>query len=139
MAAKQMITFFRSRTTSFRTRSAERDREQDSANVARVMKAIEQAIASCIAERTGLDRRLADVTARAAIVAGNGSDDYHEREPAVSERLGVLDSEVKNAQRRIAQLSFSISQFEIVRDELVSRLGGTATADASRGARQPAA
>ena len=118
-----MITFLRSRTTSFRTRSAERDREQDAVNVTRVMKAIEQAIASSSAEREGLDRRLADVTSRAAIFAGNGSDDYHDREQAVSDRLSVLDREVKNAQARIEQLTFNIAQFEALRDELKSRLG----------------
>jgi hypothetical protein len=130
-----MITeFFRSRSTSFRTRSAERDREQDLTNIARVVKAIDQAIASFSAERAGLDRRLADVTLRAAIFAGNGSDDYLAREQAVSDRLSVLDSEVKNAQRRIERLSFNISQFEFLRDELQTRLGegGSSVAEARR-------
>jgi hypothetical protein len=134
-----MISFLRSRTPSFRTRSAERDQEQDAANVTRVMKAIEQAIASCTAEREGLDRRLVDVTSRAAIVAGNGSDDYHEREQAVSDRLSVLDREVKNAHRRLEQLTFNISQFEVLRAELRSRFGEGTKAEVIRGARKPAA
>ena len=136
-----MITFFRSRTTSFRTRSAERDREQDIANVTRVMKAIDQAIASSLAERAGLDSRLADVTSRAAIFAGNGSDDYLAREPAVSDRLSVLDSEVKNAQHRIEQLTFNIAQYEHLRDELQSCFSDGAKSDsgATGDAKQPAA
>lgn len=118
-----MITeFFRSRTTSFRTRSPERDRESDLMNIDRVAKAIEQAIANFETERAGLSQRLIDVTSRAAIVAGNGADDYLTREKAVSDRLSELDTEVKNAQRRIDRLSHNISQFEFLRDELRSRL-----------------
>ena len=90
-------------------------------NIARVTRAIDQAIETLEAERDGLGRRLADVTSRAAIFAGNGSDDYHEREAAVSDRLKVLDSEVKNAQRRLDQLAFNIAQFEQVREDLRSR------------------
>ena len=132
-----MITeFFRSRTTSFRTRSPERDRESDLMNIDRVAKAIDQAIASFEAEREGLSQRLIDVTSRAAIVAGNGADDYLTREKAVSDRLSELDTEVKNAQRRIDCLAHNISQFEFLREELQSRLataapGGVRSAAAS--------
>jgi F0F1-type ATP synthase membrane subunit b/b' len=116
-----MIAFFRSHMGPFRARSPERDKETDSMNVARVTRTIEQAIASCEAERDGLGRRLADVTVRAAIFAGNGSDDYLERESAVSDRLKVLDDEVKNAQRRLDQLAHNIAQFEQLREDLNSR------------------
>ena len=118
-----MITgFFRSRPASFRTRSPERDRESDLRNIERVAKAIDQAIASFKAEREGLGQRLADVTSRAAIMAGNDSDEYQEREKAVSDRLSELDTEVKNAQLRIDRLAHSISQFEFLRDELRLRM-----------------
>lgn len=89
-------------------------------NIARVTRAIDQAIANYTAEREGLGRRLADVTSRAAIVAGSDSNDYEERERAVSDRLSVLDSEVKNAQRRLDQLACNITQFEHLRAELKS-------------------
>jgi chromosome segregation ATPase len=125
-----MIAFLRSRIGPFRTRSAERDKESDQMNIARVTRAIDQAIETFEAERDGLGRRLADVTSRAAIFAGNGSDDYHEREAAVSDRLKVLDSEVKNAQRRLDQLAFNIAQFEQVREDLRSRFPGVAGQDA---------
>jgi predicted nucleic acid-binding Zn-ribbon protein len=118
-----MITsFFRSRTTTFRTRAPERDRESDLMNIQRVARAIDQAIASFTTEREGLSQRLDDVTSRAAIMAGNGSDDYLTRETAVSERLTELDTEVKNAQRRITQLAHNISQFEFLREELRARM-----------------
>jgi predicted nucleic acid-binding Zn-ribbon protein len=120
-----MITgFFRSRTTSFRIRSAERDREQDLITIERVAKAIEQAIAGFETERKGLGQRLTDVTSRAVILAGNGSDDYHEREKAESDRLSELDSEVKNAKRRLDRLAHNIAQLEFLRDELRSRFSG---------------
>lgn len=94
-------------------------------NIERVAKAIDQAIASFTVEREGLSQRLTDVTSRAAIVAGNGADDYLTREKAVSDRLSELDTEVKNAQRRIDRLAHNISQFEFLRDELRSRFSGS--------------
>jgi hypothetical protein len=134
-----MITeFFRSRTTSFRTRSAERDREQDAMTIERVAKAIDQAIAGFETERRGLGQRLADVTARAAILAGNGSDDYHERERAESDRLSELDTEVKNAQCRLDRLAHHVAQCVILRDALRSRfsdvleVGGASAYEAPR-------
>lgn len=131
-----MIAFLRSRIGPFRTRSAERDKESDQMNIARVTRAIDQAIETFETERDGLGRRLADVTSRAAIFAGNGSDDYHEREAAVSDRLKVLDSEVKNAQRRLDQLAFNIAQFEQVREDLRSRFPDLAGQEAAQA--QPA-
>lgn len=140
-----MIAFLRSRKAVFRARSAERDRETDLMNIARVTRAIDQAIESCSAEREGLGQRLMDVTSRAAIIAGNDSNEYLEREQAVSERLSALDSEVKNAQRRLDELSFNIAQFEQLREELKSRFSERAGSDGARretdayGAQHPAA
>ena len=119
-----MITnFFRARTTTtFRTRLPERDRESDLMRIQRVAKAIDQAISSFATERDGLSQRLTDVTSRAAIVAGNGADDYLTREKAVSEELSELDTEVKNAQQRIDRLAHNISQFEFLREALRARM-----------------
>ena len=128
-----MIAFFRSRKGAFRARSAERDKETDVMNIARVTRAIDQAIANCEAERDGLAQRLADVTSRAAIVAGNGSDDYLERESAVSDRLKVLDNEVKNAQRRLNELAHNVAQLEQLREEARSRFPGLTAADEAAG------
>ncbi|MDQ8729782.1 hypothetical protein [Bradyrhizobium sp. LHD-71] len=109
--------------------------------VDRVAKAIDQAIADLTVERDGLAQRLTDVTSRAAIVAGNGADDYLTREKAVSDRLSELDTEVKNAQSRLDHLTYNISQFEYLRDELRSRLsdaGGSAARDDGPNMREPA-
>ena len=140
-----MIAFLRSRKAQFHARSPERDKETDLMNIARVTKALDQAIENCAAEREGLGRRLADVTSRAAIVAGNDSNEYLERERADSDELSALDSEVKNAQRRLDELSFNIAQFEHLREELKSRFSEHAGSEAVRretgthGAQQPAA
>jgi chromosome segregation ATPase len=140
-----MIAFLRTRKAPFRARSPQRDKETDLMNIARVARAIDQAIENCAVERAGLGRRLADVTSRAAIIAGNDSDEYLEREQAVSERLSELDSEIKNARRRLDEVSFNIEQFEHLRDELNSRFsehGDSATTrheTSAYGARQPAA
>jgi chromosome segregation ATPase len=116
-----MIAFFRSRRGAFRARSPERDRETDVMNIARVTRAIDLAITNAEAEREGLGQRLADVTSRAAIFAGNGSDDYLERESAVSDRLKELDSEVKNAQRRLDELARNVVQLGQLREDVRSR------------------
>jgi phage shock protein A len=127
-----MIAFLRSRKTAFRARSPQRDRETDLMNIARITKAIDQAIENCAEERQGLGQRLADVTSRAAIIAGNDSDEYLERERAVSDQLNVLDSEVRNAQRRLEELAYNIAQFEHLREELKSRFSGQAASEAGR-------
>jgi hypothetical protein len=138
-----MIAFLRSRKAPFRARSAERDRDTDLMNIARVTRAIDQAIDSCAAEREGLGLRLADVTSRAAIVAGNDSNEYLEREQAVSDRLSALDCEVKNAQRRLDELSFNIAQFEHLREQLRLRfaehVGSEAVGNSTCGGQPPAA
>jgi chromosome segregation ATPase len=114
-------------------------------NIARVTRAIDLAIANAEAERDGLGQRLADVTSRAAIFAGNGSDDYLERESAVSDRLKELDSEVKNAQRRLDELARNVAQLGQLREDVRSRFpelvrDSESTPDqTSRGARAAAA
>jgi chromosome segregation ATPase len=101
-------------------------------NIARVTRALNQAIENCTSEREGLSQRLADVTSRAAIVAGNDTDEYLERERAVSDQLSVLDSEVKNAQRRLEELAYNIAQFERLREDLRSRFSQHAISETGR-------
>ena len=113
-------------------------------NIARVTRAIDLAIANAETEREGLGQRLADVTSRAAIFAGNGSDDYLERESAVSDRLKELDSEVKNAQRRLDELARNVAQLGQLREDVRSRFPelvreSAAEADAASHATPPTA
>jgi predicted nucleic acid-binding Zn-ribbon protein len=116
-----LVEFFKSRNGTFRTRSGERDRQSDVANIARVAEAIDQALRSSRSERVGLDRRLADVTTRAAISAGNGTDEYLTRDEVATERLNAFDAEIRSAQRRLAQLDHNISQFEALKEEFLAR------------------
>ncbi|ETR76710.1 hypothetical protein X566_02975 [Afipia sp. P52-10] len=114
-----LVGFFKSRT--FRTRSDERDRQTDAARVAKVAEALEEALNNSRAEQAGLDRRLSDVTTRAAISVGNDADEYLTRDEAATDSLNALDTEIKAAQRRLQQLQQVIAQFEAVREELWSR------------------
>lgn len=116
-----LVEFFKSRTDTFRTRSGDRDRQTDAARVAKVMEAIDEALSSSQAERGGLDRRLNDVLARAAISGGNGDDEYLTRDTAAIDRLKAFDVEIKGAQQRLASLDHNIAQFEALKRDVASR------------------
>src|SRR5258708_31198213 len=64
----------------FRARSADRDAETDRLRVGSIMTAIEAALSAAENEHSGLNRREEDVLARAPGAAGNGTDEYPERE-----------------------------------------------------------
>lgn len=116
-----LVEFFKSRTDTFRTRSGDRDRQTDAARVAKVMEAIDEALSGSQAERGGLDRRLNDVLARAAISGGNGDDEYLTRDTAAIDRLKAFDAEIKGAQQRLANLDHSIAQFEALKRDVAAR------------------
>ena|ERR1700694_2514907 len=69
--------FLRARAqTYFKARSANRDSETDQARLASVANAVNDALQSTEAERSGLSHRIDDVLARASITIGNGSDEF---------------------------------------------------------------
>jgi hypothetical protein len=68
----------------FKARSADRDAETDYSRVEPIFRSIGQAQKAAEAEHSGLDNRMQDVLARASISLGNGSDEYLDRDPAVS-------------------------------------------------------
>src|ERR1700738_2446022 len=74
--------YFRARLgdQDFRARSADRDAETDRSRVETIIAAIEDALHAAEQEQTGLNRRVEDVLARAAVTFGNGTDEYLERE-----------------------------------------------------------
>lgn len=116
-----LVEFFKSRTETFRTRSGDRDRQTDDARVAKIMEAIDEALGGSQAERGGLDRRLGDVLARAAISGGNGDDEHLTRDSAAIDRLKAFDAEIRGAQHRLATLDQSIAQFEALKRDVISR------------------
>lgn len=116
-----LVEFFKSRTETFRTRSGDRDRLTDDERVAKIMEAIDEALRGSQAERGGLDRRLGDVLARAAISGGNGDDEHLTRDSAAIDRLKAFDAEIRGAQHRLASLDQSIAQFEALKRDVASR------------------
>lgn len=116
-----LVEFFKSRADPFRTRSGDRDQQTDDARIAKIMEAIDEALGGSQAERNGLDRRLGDVLARAAISGGNGDDEHLTRDLVAIDRLKAFDAEIKGAQHRLACLDQSIAEFEALKRDVISR------------------
>ncbi len=124
-------TFLRSRAQTylrgivgereFRARSPERDAETDRERMESVIGAIDQALSSAEAEQAGLTKRVDDVLARAAVTAGNGDDEYLTRESLDSHHLDLFETEIKNGQRRIRDLTGSIADFRFLKSAFLSR------------------
>lgn len=108
----------RGRASAFKTRSLNRDRESDVANVALVAKAIDAALTAAESERAGLARRVADVLSRAAVTVGNDVDEYIDRDDRDTDHLNRMDAEIQNGQDRLKQLDHNIAQFEALKAEL---------------------
>src|SRR5262249_45935849 len=100
--------------TEFRARSAERDAETDRARIEAIMDAIETALHAAESEQSGLNRRVEDVLARAAVTIGNGDDEYLEREALDNHHQDLFDKEIQNGQRRLKELSTSIAHFKFL-------------------------
>ena len=109
---------FRGRALMFRTRSPDRDRQSDAANVALIAKAINEALMAAEFERAGLARRVADVLSRAAVTVGNDVDEYIDRDDRDANHLNRMDAEIQSGQDRLKQLDHNIAQFEALRVEL---------------------
>ena len=105
----------------FRARSASRDTEADYSRVKSVLRSIEEALKVTEAEHSGLNARLQDVLARAAISLGNGTDEYLTRESADTDVQNQFDAEITSGQRRLEQLVNQIQAFKFLRSALMSR------------------
>lgn len=114
--------FLRARTNDyFKARSATRDLKTDQSRVEAVAAAIDDALSSCEAEYTGLNRRMEDVGARAAIAVGNGVDEYLSREPADRRNLALLETEMVKGNLRLKELALTIGHFKFLKTVLLSR------------------
>ena len=105
----------------FRARSADRDAETDRSRIKSILEAIEHALHAAELEQSGLNRRVEDVLARAAVTLGNGTDEYLEREPLDSHHQDLFSSEISNGQRRLSELATSITHFKFLKTVLLSR------------------
>lgn len=106
---------------TFRARSPERDADTDRTRIEAIMVAIEDALHAAEREQSGLNRRVEDVLARAAVTIGNGDDEYLEREALDSHHQDLFDNEILNGQRRLKELSASISHFKFLKAAILSR------------------
>lgn len=105
----------------FRARSAERDAETDRSRVGSIVTAIEAALHAAENEQSGLNRRVEDVLARAAVTFGNGTDEYLEREALDSRHQDLFSAEIANGQRRLKELGAAITHFKFLKAAALSR------------------
>ena len=106
---------------AFKARSADRDANTDRSRVESVLQAVETVLAAAEAEQSGLSGRVEDVLARAAVTIGNDSDEYLTREPLDNHHQDLFGIEISNGQRRLRELSHSISHFRFLKTAILSR------------------
>ena len=106
---------------NFKVRSPGRDEDTDRRRVETVMNAIETVLSAAENEHRGLNQRVEDVLARAAVTIGNASDEYLDREPLDTHHQGLFSEEISNGQRRLKSLADSISHFKFLRAAVLSR------------------
>jgi len=107
--------------TNFVARSAERDLDTDQSRISDIDASIAGALRSAEAEYGGLSSRLEEVLARASVTVGNETDEYLTRESLDSHHQDLLGKEIKNAQRRLQELSTSIGHFRFLKVALRTR------------------
>ena len=105
----------------FKARSADRDAETDRVRVSSILAAIENALHAAEQEQSGLNRRVEDVLARAAVTFGNGTDEYLEREALDNHHQDLFSNEISNGQRRLKELANEITHFKFLKTAMLSR------------------
>jgi hypothetical protein len=105
----------------FKVRSPERDEDTDRRRVETVMNAIETVLSAAEHEQKGLNQRVDDVLARAAVTVGNASDEYLDREPLDSHHQGLFSAEISSGQRRLKSLADTITHLRFLRAAVLSR------------------
>jgi hypothetical protein len=105
----------------FRARSADRDAETDHSRVSAILLAVDNALLAAEQEQSGLNRRVEDVLARAAVTLGNGTDEYLQREPLDSHHQNLFGIEIANGQRRVKELATAITHLKFLKTATLSR------------------
>jgi hypothetical protein len=86
-----------------------------------ILEAIENALGAAEQERSGLNRRVEDALARAAVTIGNGTDEYLERDALDSHHQDLFSTEISNGQRRLKELATEITHFKFLKTAALSR------------------
>jgi hypothetical protein len=115
--------YLKSRRTGqeFKARSVERDAETDRLRVTSVVDAIENALRAAEQEQSGLNRRVEDVLARAAVTLGNAADEYLDRESLDNHHQDLFGIEISNGQRRLEEIATEIIHFKFLKAAMLSR------------------
>lgn len=106
---------------SFRARSNSRDADTDRTRINSILEAIENALNATERERSGLDRRVDDALARAAVTIGNGADEYLERDALDSHHQALFSAEISSGQRRLKELATVIIHLQFLKTAASSR------------------
>lgn len=106
---------------SFRARSAERDAETDRARIASIMTTIDSVLQAAENEQAGLNRRVEEALARAAVTFGNGTDEYLEREPLDNYHQDIFSADISNGQRRLKELGTTLSHLKFIKAAMLTR------------------
>jgi hypothetical protein len=114
---------FRSRRDdrNFKARSVDRDAQTDRERIGTILGAIEHALHEAEQEQSGLNRRVEDVLARAAVTLGNATDEYLDREALDSHHQDLFSTEIANGQRRLQELATAITHFRFLKAATLSR------------------
>lgn len=105
----------------FKVRAPERDVDTDRQRVQTVMTAIETVLSAAENEQKGLNQRVDDVLARAAVTVGNASDEYLEREPLDTHHQDLFSEEMSVGEARLKSLADTITHFKFLRAAVLSR------------------
>ena len=95
--------------------------EADRSRVSTIAAAVDDALQSAEAEHGGLSRRIQDIGAQAALIAGNGADEYLTRDPTDNRTLDGIEAEMANGDRRLKELAMMIGHLKFLRAALLSR------------------
>ena len=87
-----------------------------------VARSIEWSLLSARAERADLEQRLKELTRRALVPLGNGTDEYLTRDSRDNRRLDRLEQEMREAEHGLQQLAKDIAHFEFLNTSLKTRL-----------------
>jgi hypothetical protein len=105
----------------FKARSVDRDADTDRSRVSSILEAIESALRAAEQEQSGLNRRVEDALARAAVTIGNGTDEYRERDALLSHHQDLFSIEISNGERRLKELAAAITHFKFLKAAALSR------------------
>ena len=105
----------------FKVRSLERDEDTDRERIETIMNAIETVLHAAENEQQGLNQRVENVLARAAVTVGNASDEYLDREPLDDHHQNLFSEEISSGQKRLKSLADAITHFKFLRAAVLSR------------------